>query len=202
MHLGKPKKVLVLNSDYMPLGIIGWKRAICLHFVGQEIPEEGVSVVEYYSGVTITSGGGIEHPLPAVVASNRYINRSKFPPSFTKRNIILRDQLSCQYCGIELKKSEATIDHVLPRAQWKLYPEKRKNNQTPTHWENVVACCFDCNHKKGSKTPKQAGMSLINEPTIPDGNRFVAGMSPYEKVPDVWKPYLKASVFEKLLDRM
>ena len=165
-------------------------------------PEEGGSVVEYYSGVTITAGGGKEYPLPAVVASNRYINRSKFPPSFTKRNIILRDELTCQYCGTELKKSEATIDHVLPRSQWKLHPEKRKNNQTPTHWENVVACCFDCNHKKGSDTPKQAGMSLINEPLIPDGNRFVAGLSPYEKVPEVWKPYLKTSVFEKLLDRM
>ena len=153
MHLGKPKKVLVLNSDYMPLGIVGWKRAICLHFVGQEIPEEGVSVVEYYSGVTIHWWRD-RTSFAWVVASNRYINRSKFPPSFTKRNIILRDQLSCQYCGIELKKSEATIDHVLPRAQWKLYPEKRKNNQTPTHWENVVACCFDCNHKKGSKNPK------------------------------------------------
>ena len=34
-------------------------------------------------------------------------------------------------------------------------------------WMNVVTACRACNHRKGSRTPEQAGMSLLYAPYVP-----------------------------------
>src|SRR5665213_1458946 len=31
-------------------------------------------------------------------------------------------------------------------------------------WENLVACCFACNNRKGGRTPDEAGMPLARYP--------------------------------------
>ena len=49
---------LILNQDYTPLTIINWKRAICLEIIGNEIPGEGVVVLEHYKKDIVFSGGG------------------------------------------------------------------------------------------------------------------------------------------------
>ena len=52
----------------------------------------------------------------------------------------------CRYC---MKNAADTIDHVIPVA--------RGGSSRPV---NLVACCQRCNVKKGSKTPREAGMVL------------------------------------------
>ena len=66
---------------------------------------------------------------------------------------MLRDHSSCQYCGKHLPPSELTLDHV--------YPRSRGGEST---WDNLVACCKRCNHRKGSRTPEEAGMHLRRRP--------------------------------------
>ena len=34
-------------------------------------------------------------------------------------------------------------------------------------WENVVAACFQCNSRKGNRTPQQASMPLLAVPYRP-----------------------------------
>jgi hypothetical protein len=82
----------------------------------------------------------------------------------TRRNILVRDAYSCQYCGLKFHGGELTLDHVIPRSQG------GKNS-----WENLVACCRKDNHRKADRTPEEAGMPLLRRP-LPAGvhtGRFI-----------------------------
>jgi 5-methylcytosine-specific restriction endonuclease McrA len=73
---------------------------------------------------------------------------------FTRANVFLRDEFTCQYCGC--KGKDLTFDHVLP-----------KSRGGKTRWDNVVAACQACNLKKAAKTTSQAGFKLKKVPTKP-----------------------------------
>ena len=45
-----------------------------------------------------------------------------------------------------------------------MYPKSRFG---PDIWENIVACCKECNQFKADKTPKEAGMKLLRRPFRP-----------------------------------
>jgi 5-methylcytosine-specific restriction endonuclease McrA len=69
---------------------------------------------------------------------------------------MLRDGYTCQYCGQQLPKAEATVDHVLPKSRGGV-----------TAWENVVCACRACNLRKGSHTLVEADMALLEQPQRP-----------------------------------
>jgi hypothetical protein len=79
-------------------------------------------------------------------------NRIYGPPRVSKRLVLIRDKHTCAFCGRE----GHTIDHIHPRS--------RGGQNT---WQNLVTACTNCNHKKGSRTPKEAGMKLLWEPYVP-----------------------------------
>ena len=58
----------------------------------------------------------------------------------------------------------------------------------PHTWENVVAACVPCNHRKAGRTPAQAGMRLLKEPRQPRANPYYHLM--YRSLPDEWSVYL------------
>ncbi|MGB9521849.1 MAG: HNH endonuclease, partial [Anaerolineales bacterium] len=72
----------------------------------------------------------------------------------TKKEILRRDDYVCQYCG--QRSPYLTVDHVIPRHLGGEYS-----------WENLVAACPACNHRKGSHTPEQVNMHLLRKPTAP-----------------------------------
>lgn len=167
---------LVLNTDGTCLKVISWKRAICLAIIGKEIPGEGVTVIKYYEDY-VTSAGGMHIPVPAVVMTNRYINVSKKIP-LTKTNLMARDNEECQYCGVKLNGSTATVDHVIPK--------KRFKSKIDAHrWDNVVISCRTCNIKKGARTPEEAKMPLRKKPRMVDKYNFF----PVKKRPE-WEEFL------------
>ena len=53
-----------------------------------------------------------------------------------------RDQFRCGYCGTKA----TTIDHIMPRS--------RGGGHS---WENCVACCANCNHRKADKLLSELG---------------------------------------------
>jgi hypothetical protein len=66
----------------------------------------------------------------------------------TKRNRIYeRDAYRCRYCG---SYKTLTLDHLIPVSQG-------GDNSD----ENLVACCKSCNSLKGTRTPQEAGMILL-----------------------------------------
>ena len=77
----------------------------------------------------------------------------------TKREVLRRDNYICQYCG--KKTPYLTIDHVFPR---RLGGEHS--------WENLVAACPPCNHRKGGRTLEQAHMNLLHLPKEPPASTY------------------------------
>jgi 5-methylcytosine-specific restriction endonuclease McrA len=77
----------------------------------------------------------------------------RVPPravKFNRRNIYLRDNFQCQYCGVKPVKEELTIDHINPRSRGGI-----------SEWENVVLACQRCNSKKGNQLLDLCGLKLL-----------------------------------------
>jgi 5-methylcytosine-specific restriction endonuclease McrA len=87
-----------------------------------------------------------------VIALKQYVKPSAHP-AFTRFNLFLRDRFQCQYCG---SPNDLTFDHVVPRSQG-----------GRTTWENVATACAPCNLRKGGRTPKEAGIRLMQTPYRP-----------------------------------
>jgi 5-methylcytosine-specific restriction endonuclease McrA len=103
----------------------------------------------------------LSFPVPLVIRLVYYVKiprRVALP--VTRRGVLNRDQYTCQYCGATPLRKDLTVDHVLPRSRG-----------GKTTWENVVTACKKCNGRKGSRTPVEANMKLLNQPVRP---RYVA----------------------------
>lgn len=159
-------KVLVLNASYEPLNICNWKRAFLLIFKGKAEQLE-------HNGKVIYSN----FKIPTVIRLRKYIKVPYKQIPLTRKNLMHRDHFTCQYCST--KTSSLTIDHILPTSRG-----------GTDSWDNVVACCQDCNVRKGNKTPKEANMPLSRPPRIPHGYLyFEATRLATSKFPD-WQKYI------------
>jgi 5-methylcytosine-specific restriction endonuclease McrA len=141
--------VLVLNASFEPLSLISVQRAVVLLL--REKAEAIENDVSRY-----LRAERISLPVPLVIRLVQYVpipRRLKVP--MTRKTLLSRDQYTCQFCGTI--QGPLTVDHVLPRSRGGL-----------TSWENCVAACLRCNHRKGSKTPEEAGMHLLKKPVRPD----------------------------------
>ena len=178
-------RVLVLNDDFTPLNVVGWKTGMkrqfthvrCEHCSKGRIKEryldEGCSycngtgrypkaqAIQYYD-IWIKDGSGNEYPIPAVIRNQHHIKRTYRKLPFSRYNVFRRDGHYCQYCGEKFPSKELTIDHVVPRAMW-------NGPSTPTCWTNIVTSCHKCNEKKRDRTPEQAKMSLSKKIWTSDG---------------------------------
>jgi 5-methylcytosine-specific restriction endonuclease McrA len=137
--------VLVLNASYEPINVCAARRAIVLVLKGVAMTEEENGHFLHSARVTFR--------VPSVIRLLEYRRIPHQTRALSRKNILLRDRNSCQYCGVVLSASELTLDHVIPRS--------RGGSST---WENLVACCHSCNRRKGNQLPSEAGMKLIREP--------------------------------------
>ena len=138
-------RVLVLNASFEPINVCTERRAVVMIF-------KGVARVEEHNGHMIHSARLSIHA-PSVIRLIEYIHIPFERRSLSRKNILLRDHYTCQYCGRQFSPSELTLDHVHPRS--------RGGDST---WDNLVACCKRCNHQKGSRTPEEARMHLLRRP--------------------------------------
>ena len=95
--------------------------------------------------------------------------------------MFLRDRFTCQYSGQRLPAHELTFDHVIPRSRG-----------GRTSWENVVTASSDWNLRKANKTPKEAGMHLLNEPRQPTTRELIehGRAFPPNFLHESWNDYL------------
>jgi 5-methylcytosine-specific restriction endonuclease McrA len=138
--------VLVLNQNYEPLNVCNEKRAIVL------IDRGKAEVLEHGSGQIRTPTQNYRRP--SVIRLVYLIKRPRPKARLTRREIFLRDNFTCQYCGVRGK--DLTLDHVIPR--------HKGGKHT---WENLVSACRSCNHRKGGKTVEEAKMALRRLPAQP-----------------------------------
>ncbi len=177
------KRTLILNNDYNAHSVVDWTKAIGLMVMNYDDPKEGAYPIEFYPEF-IKDSSGQKYPLPSVMVLAKYVKKKKNAP-FSRKNVWIRDKFTCMYCGKKCKWHELTFDHVIPRSQW-----DQTKNGTPTHWENIVSCCYPCNRAKGGRTPKQAGMKLIKQPIIPANAMTISGFSIFKPIPKEWVPYI------------
>lgn len=161
--------VLVLNASFEPLNVCTTRRAICLVLTGK-------------ADMVLNGRGEIKtvsrsYPRPSIIRLERMIKRPRLRVRLAKREVLRRDEYTCQYCG---KNSHyLTIDHIVPRRLGGDYS-----------WENLVAACPTCNHRKGGRTLEQANMKLIRLPKEPPASalyRFARHLNSNND----WLPFLE-----------
>jgi 5-methylcytosine-specific restriction endonuclease McrA len=145
----KHHPALVLNADYRPLSyyplsLWPWQDAVKASWLNR------VDIIAEYDEVARSPSMQIR--IPSVVVLRDYVKPQR-KVAFTRFNLFLRDEFSCQYCGTS---GDLTFDHVVPRAAGGI-----------TSWENVVAACSKCNLNKGSQSLRQSGLSLSKPPRQP-----------------------------------
>jgi 5-methylcytosine-specific restriction endonuclease McrA len=138
--------VLVLNASYEPINICGARRALVLVLKGVARTEEEQGAVLHAARTRM--------PMPSVIRLLEYRRIPHQTRALSRKNILLRDRNTCQYCGIILHSAELTLDHVQPRSRGGL-----------STWENLVACCHSCNRRKGNQLLHELkDMKLLREP--------------------------------------
>ncbi len=161
--------MLILNASYEPLHVCSVKRAVGL--LMQDIAER----IED-SDKILRSPSQI-YAVPSVIRLKKYVRR---PPhqkvAFNRKNVFRRDDNTCQYCS--LKSNDLTLDHVIPRSRG-----------GGTSWENVVACCQQCNAKKRDRTPEEANMLLKRKPVAPKF-MFSSAYGMLPSIDPIWEKYI------------
>lgn len=143
--------VLVLDSNYRPVGFKSWQDAV------KNVWEDRAIVVKEDESGKVLRSPSFEMGMPRVIrVKNAWMKRRKTAVPFSRRNIYIRDNGECQYCGKHLALSEYTLDHVKPRSQGGI-----------SSWTNLVLSCTRCNKHKAGQTPEQAGMPLLQKPVAP-----------------------------------
>jgi 5-methylcytosine-specific restriction endonuclease McrA len=139
--------VLVLNATYEALNVTSLQRAVKLVFAGK-------AEVLHHNERLLRSAT-IEMRMPSIIRMLYYIRRPRQKVALTKKNVLLRDDYTCQYCGRK-GEGQMTVDHVTPRSQG-----------GPSTWENLACACIICNNRKNNRTPHDANMSLLRKPRTP-----------------------------------
>jgi 5-methylcytosine-specific restriction endonuclease McrA len=160
---------LLLNASFEPLTALPLRRAVVLVVCGKAdvVHGDAAGLVLHSATASVVA--------PSVIKLCTYVRvpyRARVP--MTRAALMHRDRYRCGYCGARAE----TIDHVVPRSRGGEHC-----------WENCVACCALCNHRKADRLLIELGWKLRATPRAPRGQhwRLLA------TVPDadpLWLPYL------------
>ena len=164
------RRVLLLNVTYEPLTTIGLRRAVCLVLGGKaEVVHDDVDGALLHAASVVLA-------TPSVVRLRRYVRvpyRNRVP--LTRAALMRRDNYRCAYCG---RRAE-TIDHVVPRSRGGQHA-----------WENCVASCTICNHRKADRLLEELGWTLAVPPVVPRGAHWRLVGAQHDGDPQ-WAAYLR-----------
>lgn len=161
--------VLILNANFEPIHICDLRRAM-----GLLLSDKAALVVNGRGEVHTVSR---IYPRPSVIRLQKMVSHPRLRIKLTRREIMRRDNYTCQYCGKHTM--DLTIDHVVPR-----------HRGGPHTWNNVVAACPACNHRKGGRILEDVGMKLLRLPKEPPRTatyRFGRNLREYSE----WEPFLE-----------
>jgi 5-methylcytosine-specific restriction endonuclease McrA len=190
--------VLTLNRGFLAIHVVPLKRALCMLFKGmaEVVNVEDGMYMSYdfdswleMSDLKVELEDVGEHDewllavnfslqVPRVIRLLKYDRVPRYQVKFNRRNVFLRDEYSCQYCGKSYNSGSLSLDHVLPRSQG-----------GGTSWDNIVTACLKCNERKGGRTPKQARMPLKIPPKKPKNNPLLTHQVQAKRY-ECWKSFL------------
>jgi len=163
--------VLVLNATYEPINVCAARRALVLVL-------KGVASAEEESRLVFRSPSR-SFRVPSVIRLLEYRRIPFQGRALSRKNILMRDRNTCQFCARVLPASELTLDHIVPRS--------RGGEST---WDNLVACCHPCNNRKGDRSLEEAGMKLLRRPrsfTLHTSRQLMRMMG---RKDEAWRKYL------------
>jgi 5-methylcytosine-specific restriction endonuclease McrA len=180
--------VLVLNRVYQPVQVTTARRAFVLLYAGAALAYDDGDLYDFprWSGLIASAEEPVIPTLrgalriPRVLHLNRYDKTPRSLVRLSRRNLMLRDELRCQYCGKTPGVRDLNIDHVFPRSRG-----------GPDTWENLVTACRACNVLKANRTPEEAGLSLLRPPRSPRWS-LAARLRMASTVLPEWEPFLAA----------
>ena len=146
------RRVLLLNATYEPLTALPMRRAVVMLMCGRAV------VVDDDPTGRVLHAATVSVQVPSVIRLRTYVRvpyRARIP--MTRAALMHRDRFHCAYCG---RKAE-TIDHVVPRSRGGAHS-----------WENCVACCADCNHRKADRLLGELGWALRCDLVPPKGQHW------------------------------
>jgi 5-methylcytosine-specific restriction endonuclease McrA len=163
------RRVLLLNSTYEPLTALPMRRAVVMLLCGKAdvVHDDPSGPVIHSASRTIV--------VPSVIRLRTFVRvpyRARIP--MTRAALMHRDRFRCAYCG---GKAD-TVDHVVPRSLGGQHT-----------WENCVACCAQCNHRKADKLLSELGWALRVTPTPPKGQHWRL-LSTVKELDPAWVRYL------------
>lgn len=194
------RTALVLNKSWTPIQVSSVKEAIGLVAKGAALiiePEtyrtHDLRTWNDFSRAAAQLGGAVIRSSrlalvpPDVILLTAYAGMGARSVVFSRKNLFKRDRYTCQYCGSQPGPEELTVDHVQPRSAGGV-----------SSWENCVLACVECNKRKGSRTPSQAGMEIRKAPRRPTWKALAAPSLPARR--ENWEKFLSRAYWEVELE--
>ena len=188
-------RVLVLNKSWVAVHIASARRALALLYqdLARAVHPNDYSLYDFNDWCELSQAaneGRYVHTvdmrirIPEVIILRAFNGFIRHEVRFSRRNIFERDKNTCQYCGQRMAKTDATIDHVIPRS--------RGGHDT---WENLVLACVDCNITKSNRTPGEARMPLIRKPVKPAWLPQLGSRMPANQI-DSWQRFVDTAYWD------
>lgn len=155
-------RILRLNHAGMPYRWASWYEAARLYARDLVIWTLGDPVLTLRGGYSRRQRQISEIEIHGIVACRGkiFVRDSMIPP-VSNPALFARDGQMCMYCGVETRN--LTRDHLVP-----------KSRGGRDAWENVVAACYKCNHRKGNRLLEESGMELLALPYVPNFAEYLA----------------------------
>ncbi|MCC7061666.1 MAG: HNH endonuclease [Planctomycetes bacterium] len=180
------RATLVLNRSWRPVHVTTVRRALCMVFrdaarivapdtLSTYTFEEWLQQPVYEDRFAIRSPS-VRMAAPEIIVLSRYDRVPCHEAPFTRRNLFLRDDFTCQYCGRRCNSDHLSVDHVLPRSRG-----------GATSWENCVLACIGCNARKADRTLKEVGFRLLRPPVRPRWTPYLT-LRPNQRM-DSWAQF-------------
>jgi hypothetical protein len=142
--------VLLLNASLQPLNVISKRRLVVL------LTKQRVTFIDEVARQAVEQAMA-RRCFGQDVVIVRLLSNIQIPRRLlraNRRNLLLRDDGTCQYCGKGMPSSQLSVDHVVPTSR----------GGAANSWENQVIACRRCNGRKGNRLLSEAGMRLIRPP--------------------------------------
>lgn len=180
------RAVLVLSKSLIPVHLTTVRRAFCLlakghvRVVGPDY--RFFTMEEWIAEEPAVEDEAVDTPrrrvlVPRVIVLTEFDRLPRREVKFSRRNVYLRDQGLCGYCGRHGRPEDMTLDHV--------QPVSRGGKST---WDNILLACRECNARKDNRTPEEAGMKMLRKPSRPTWMSFMI-LSARVVAHESWRPF-------------
>lgn len=157
-------RVLRLNVSGHPVEWVSWQDAVCLYAREMVVWTMGDPILHVRGGHSRFDGSQSSLNVHSIIAcQGRVVHTERGAPPLTNQALFGRDRNLCMYCGKFCTDAQLTRDHVVPSSRG-----------GTDRWDNVVAACRRCNHRKGDRLTHECHMDLLALPYVPNYAEYLA----------------------------